>query len=143
MISILKNSVLLFKQQLKGQLYTGRNISVVKSVLMSRVLASSAVGKQQAQAKSVSSFLFAERSICYGGMAVLRRDTLGCSLLFATSPALLPWRQRRNRRSAQCVTVGRGATKIWAVHGAVILQRVQVALVSAASCRGNNDVGSP
>lgn len=36
-----------------------------------------------------------------------------------------------------------GATKIWAVHGAVILQRVHVALVSAASCRGNNDVGSP
>lgn len=111
MISILKNSVLLFKQQLKGQLYTGRNISVVKSVLMSCVLASSAVGKQQAQAKSVSSFLFAERSICYGGMAVLRRDALGCSLLFATSPALLPWRQHRNRRSAQCVTVGRGQPK--------------------------------
>lgn len=57
------------RQQLKGQLHTGRTISVVKDVFVSCVLVShemsSAVGKQhrQRQAKSIPSFLFAGRTM--------------------------------------------------------------------------------
>lgn len=81
-ISVVKNSAVLLRQQLKGQRHVGRNISVVKDVFMSCVLVShkvsSAVGKQHRhrRAKGVLSFLFAEscgeRSIsCHGGRAGL------------------------------------------------------------------------
>lgn len=68
MISVLKNSAVLLRQQLKGQRHMGRNISVVKDVFVSCVLVShkvsSAVGKQhrQRRAKGVPCFLFAERA---------------------------------------------------------------------------------
>lgn len=69
MISVVKNSAVLLRQQLKGQRHVGRNISVVKDVFMSCVLVShkvsSAVGKQHRhrRAKGVLSFLFAERAV--------------------------------------------------------------------------------
>lgn len=136
---------------------------------MSCVLASSAVGKEQAQTKSVPSFLFAERTTEREAFVMGARLSWGEMLWGATSCLQLqnfscPYfpggstRSRRSARSApsvagrqhqeqeegtQCVTAG-GATKNWAVQGgAVIFQTLQVALVSAASCHGNNDVGSP
>lgn len=97
-----KNSAVLLRQQLKGQLHIGRTISVVKDVFMSCALVSrkvsSAVGKQhrQRQAKRVPSFLFAERTmereafVMGAGHGCLEERHFGMQPLLAASKLHLP-----------------------------------------------------